>query len=518
MGAIQNYRGPGTAFTVFPLGFSPIETHDEHEFAITTGVKGRIFSEWTYDLSSTYGRDNAKVGLKDSLNVQLWRNTGSTQSDFYEGYLEATQLTTNLDISRGVDVGWTTPLNVAFGYENRNDGYAIGAGEPASIYRGGAQAFPGFTATDAGSHHRDNNAIYVDVAGSPVEQLLLDVAVRSEHYSDFGSETVGKLTGRYEFNKAVSVRGTVSSGFRAPTLAESYYSATQVSPTTATVLLPASSPGAQVVGLNGLKAEKSQNLSVGVVINPVPRLTLTLDAYHIRIDERILRSGTINGLLDGQPQPAFDVVNRAIAANGNTLPAGITSTGITLFSNAADTRDEGVDFVLSYAANYGNIGRVDWSIAANYNHVDVTSVKPAPSQFGSAQLLDQAALSNLETASPEYRVNLAAVWNLNDWAVDLRTNLFGPSSVDTTIDNVTYYENRIGTRAITDLSITKRIAGTWTVTVGANNLFDVYPDKLNPAYRARLDATGRQNVAVYTSSSPIGINGGSYFGSLSYRF
>lgn len=516
--AIQNYRGPSTAYGVYPLGFSPVETHDEDDYAITAGIKGKTFANWYYDFSTTYGRDNANVGNIDSLNVQLWKDTGSTQSDFDEGFLKATQSTTNLDFNREFDVGWATPVNVALGYEHRVDGYAIGAGEPASTYRGGAAAFPGFTTTDAGSHLRHNNALYADVSGTPTDSFKLDAAVRTERYDDFGSATVGKLTARNDFTPTFALRGTVSNGFRAPTLAEDYYSATQVSPTTATVLLPSSAAAARYLGLDALKPEKSQNFSIGLVAKPAAKVTATLDIYQINIKDRILQSGTIYGLLNNVQQPAYNAVTSAITANGNSLPSGITSSGVSIYSNAADTTNHGADFVLTYADDYAGLGKVDWTVAANYNRVKVTSLKPNPSQLGNAKVLDQTAISYLETASPRYRINLGALWTRGEWTVSLRENVFGPSAYYASVDNITYYENRIHTKYITDVEVTDQFTKAWSVSLGANNLFNVYPDELNARYRTALNNAGRQNVAKYASFSPIGINGGFYYLRANYKF
>ena len=161
---------------------------------------------------------------------------------------------------------------------------------------------------------------------------------------------------------------------------------------------------------------------------------------------------------------------------------------------------------------------MDWSLGANINQVKVTKVKGAPSQLNGQQFLDKTAISYIEDSSPAFRINLGALWRKNDWTVNLRENVFGPSSYYTSVNNVTYYENRTGTKFITDLDVTRQITKAWAVTVGANNLFNVYPDKLNSDYRQALNALGRQNVAQYASFSPIGINGGYYYFKANYRF
>ena len=514
--AIQNYRGPSTAPGFYPLGFSPVETHDEDDHAATLGIKGEAFGGWRYDLATSYGRDRSIVGNVDSMNVQLWKDTGTSPTHFYEGYLEASQSTTNLDINRDVEVGWATPLNIALGAEYRQDTYAIGEGDVASYYRGGAAAFPGYTPLDAGRYRRNSRALYVDLAGSPIEKLQLDVAVRSEHYSDAGGATVGKLTGRYEVRPALAVRGTLSTGFRAPTLAETYYSATSVSPTTVSVILPSASVAARLLGVDELKPEKSTSLSLGLVAKPAARVTASVDVYRIDIKDRILQSGTLYGIRDGVAQSPL--INDAIVANGSVLPGGITSAGVSVYSNAADTRNTGLDLVLTYGDTYAGWGAVDWTVAFNYNQVKVTDQAPTPALFGTQVLLDRTARSYLEDASPRFRLNLGALWKLGDWSINVRENIFGPSSFQASIDGITYYENRIDTKFITDLDVNYRFTRTWSLSVGANNLFNTYPDKLNGAYREALNKAGRQNVAVYPSFSPTGINGGFYYARLNATF
>jgi iron complex outermembrane receptor protein len=514
--AIQNYRGPGTAPTVFPLGFSPVEIHEEKDGALTLGVRGALGERWNYDLSASYGQDKADVLLDESINAQLLRETGRTPTSFYEGYLKARQASTTLDLSRDIDVGWAGPLNLSVGLEHRVDGYSIGAGDTASSYRGGAAAFPGYSASDAGSHARHNTSAYVDVAGTPVPGLRFDAAVRAERFSDFGSAVVGKLTGRYDLGPGLGLRATVSNGFRAPTLAEDYYSATAVSPTTASVILPSASPAARLLGVPALTAEKSRNLSTGIIARPSAKLSASLDVYVIEVRDRILQSGTLNGVFNGAV--VSQVVNNAIAANGNIIPAGVTSSGVALYSNAADTRNTGADLVVGYSADYGGWGTVDWSGAANVSRARVIDVKPVPAVLGSQRVFDATARSFLENAAPTYRVNLGALWRSGGWTVNVRENLFGASSYESTLDNVKYFHNRNRSKALTDLEISRQFGGGWSVSVGANNLFNVYPDELNADYRAVLDKAGRQNVARYASSSPVGINGAYYYGKATLRF
>ena len=513
--AFENYRLPNRLPLIYPTGFSPKETMKEEDFGFTAGVKGKL-AGWDLDLSSTYGRDKARIGNADSGNVSLFNDTGSTPTVFSAGAFIASQLTTTLEAGHDFDIGWAKPLNVAAGIEHRVDKYEIEAGDPASRYKEGSQAYPGFSLTDAGSHRRTNEAAYLDFAGNPVEALTLDLAGRYEHFSDFGNAKVGKFTGRYDFSPAVALRGTVSNGFRAPTLAEEYYSATNVSPTSAFVQLAPNSAGARLVGVDGLKPERSSNLSVGLVLNPANNVAITLDAYQIKIRDRIVGSGALYGSGGAVNSPA---VVAAIQANGNVLDSTVSQTGINIFSNAVDTRSRGLEFVTTVNSNYGTAGKVDWSIAANYNKVEVTKINQAPAQLLPQTLLDKTAISDLETASPKLRVNLGALWKQGSWTVNLREAIYGKASEYGSEDGSVYHLTEIKPKLITDLEVGYKINSAWSVAVGANNLFNIYPNGVNPALLADQRAAGdNAAVTVLPSFSPFGINGGYYYARANYKF
>jgi iron complex outermembrane receptor protein len=513
--AFENYRLPSRLPKIYPTGFSPKETMKQDDFGLTVGIKGKL-AGWDTDLSSTYGRDKAQIGVADSGNVSLFNDTGATPTVFKAGAFIASQLTTTLETSKEFEIGWAKPLNVAAGLEHRIDKYEIEAGDAASRYKEGSQSYPGFSLTDAGSHRRTNKAAYIDVAGNPVADLTVDVAARYEHFSDFGNAKVGKLTSRYDFSPVVGLRGTFSNGFRAPTLAEEYYSATNVGPTTAFVQLAPNSAGAKLVGVDGLKPEKSTNFSLGLVLNPVKDVAITLDVYQIKIRDRIVGSGSLYGSGGAVNSPA---VTAAIKANGNVLDSTVSQTGINIFSNAVDTRSRGLEFVTTINSNYGTSGKVDWSIAANYNKVEVTKINQAPTQLLPQTLLDQTAISDLETASPKLRVNLGALWKVGNWTVNLREAIYGKASEYGSEDGSVYHLTEVKPKLITDLEVGYKISNAWSVAVGANNLFNIYPNGVNPNLLADQRAAGdNAAVNVLPSFSPFGINGGYYYARANYKF
>ena len=303
---IQNYRVPNLVVgrdgsIPRPFGFSPRIVVEETDYAATGGFKGAMASGWSYDISTTYGKDEVSLYNKDSFNRSLYIDTstattpGFSPADFYNGAFIFTQWTSQIDLDRELDVGFAEPLNLAVGAEYRRESYEIKAGDPGSYYKEGVQAYPGFEPTDASKSTRRSYAFYGNVAFSPTEPMKLDLAARYEHFSDFGDTFIVKATGRYDFNEMFAIRATGSTGFRAPTLAEGNYSATNVSPTSAFVQLPPNSPAAALVGVSGLDPEKSRNYSVGFVVKPGAGITATLDIYQISIKDRVVGSATLFG-------------------------------------------------------------------------------------------------------------------------------------------------------------------------------------------------------------------------------
>lgn len=518
LGTSATLTTPG-ALIWAPSGFNPREKIREDDYSVTGGVKGDA-AGFHYDLSTTYGQDKNQIYTVDSVNPDLFIDTHNSPVDFYDGTFKATEWTSNLDFTRELDVGMAAPANIAFGGEYRWNQYSIGAGDPSSYYKAGASSYPGFRPSDAGTHSRKAESLYLDVALTPVDALKLDGAVRYEHYSDFGSKVIFKGTGRYDFSPAVALRGTVSTGFRAPTLAESYYSATNVGPTTAFVQLPANSAAAKLVGFPNLKPEKSTNFSAGSVFRPAPALVMTLDAYQVSIHDRILGTGSIYGT-GGAVN--FPIVTQAITANGNILDNTVALTGINIFTNGANTRTRGVDFTASYTSDFVDLGKVVWTVSANYNKTKITKVAPAPTTLidpatsKPIPLFDQNTISNIERASPRVKVVAGAFWTLDKFSVTLRETLFGKSSQDVSPDGGTFYRQNIKTAAITDLEVNYKLTSWIELSGGANNLFN----KKAPKIQVLADGTIVDGGAVYDSPlsfSPYGINGGYYYARVNFRF
>ncbi|MDI1295353.1 MAG: TonB-dependent receptor, partial [bacterium] len=330
---------PNNIPEIFPDGYSPhLHVHDA-DVQGTAGLRGDLGDSLHYDLSSSISRNQVTYDETTTLNASLGPASPTTMAI---GRVTGTEWTTNLDLRRDVDLGLAAPLTVAVGAEYRRNGYAIGAGEPASYRNGGyvstsganagvvrtsgSQGVTGFPDSAAGAWHRHNMSLYINLEQAIVDGVEVALAGRHEDYSDFGATDTGKASIRIEPVRGFALRGTASTGFRAPTLQQRHYASASTINVGGVLLpvsaLPVDSAAAIALGAEPLKPERSTNFSAGIVLNPTPRLTITADAYQIRIDDRILLSETLQGPL----------VRQVLAAAGISASAG----GL-YFSNAADT-------------------------------------------------------------------------------------------------------------------------------------------------------------------------------------
>ncbi len=506
---------PGT-LVPFPSGFNPQEALREDDYGYTVGIKGAV-DGWNWDLSGTYGKDRDKIYTLQTANAALYLDTHTTPRDIYDGSFTATEATFNLDISKEFNVGLASPLTFAIGAEARENTFGITQGDFASTYKEGGQSYPGFQPTDAGTHSRKNYAAYLDFAVSPIQDLTVDLAGRFEHYTDFGDAQVGKITARYDFTPEFAIRGTISTGFRAPTIQEEFYSATNVGPTTAFVQLPPNSPAARILGVQPLQPEASTSYSAGFVAHPLDNLSVTVDAYSISLRNRISGTGSLYG---SGGTPISPTVPLAIAAHGNVLDPTVTFTGVTLFLNGISTLTQGVDVSANYLTDLGTAGTINWTLAGNFNDTSISRIIPTPAALGpGVQLFDRTARTTLTNASPKEKIGLSALWSWEDWSVNLRETLYGPSSQDLSPDGSVYYRQKVSTAAITDLEIDYHYLESWTIAFGGNNLFNKYPEAIGvvPGDPSTLQ-DGSNIVGAPLSISPFGINGGFYYTRLTFNF
>jgi len=501
-------NGNNTVRSIYPDGFLPLINSKIDDYSGTLGVRGEV-SKWKYDLGGVYGRNSFDFDITNTNNATLG---AASPTEFFAGRLKFGQATANLDLVRPFEVAmFDGPLNVAIGAEARRDNYGIEAGEPDSYRDGGvkildgpskgaqpapgAQVFPGFQPGDAGDHSRNNFAGYVDLEANVLKNLLLGVAGRTEHYSDFGGTTTGKVSARFEFAPGYALRGAVSTGFRAPSLSQEFFSATSTNflnlgqgllPYEVRTL-PVTSGAAQALGAEPLKPEKSVNASVGVALAPLANLTLTADYYNITIDDRIVFSGNFSGA----------AMTSFLAAQG--FPGVAIAR---FFTNAIDTHTAGVDVVGRYAFDLGPAGVTRFTGGYNHTRSRVTRVASTPPALAAQQsaLFDRVERGRIEIGQPHETISLTLDHTLRRFAANLHVQKYGEvgfrgSATDPALDQT------FSAKWITDLNASYSLLRALRLTVGANNLFDVYPDK-------QIAANNNGGIFQYSNTvTTFGFNG-----------
>ncbi|EQB18310.1 TonB-dependent receptor plug domain-containing protein [Sphingobium lactosutens] len=517
------------------FGMVPQQKVEQKEYSFTVGAKGEFGSDWNYDLSVTYGYDQNKIWTIESAHRSLWianynasltdpTITPNTVSDAYDGGFKLSQLTTTLDIRKEFDVGMANPLTLAFGGEYRRDTYEIMQGDYYSTLAEGVQSFPGYKDIDAGKHRRSSRAGYINLIAEPIDKWTIDIAGRYEDYTDFGDTTIGKITTRYDFSDAFAIRGTASTGFRAPTLAESFYSTVNVGPTSAVLQLPAGSPAATLLGFNSLRPEKSTNFSAGIVIHPTPKLAITIDGYYIKIKDRISATATLPAIQGGNPVPGAESILAAIASTGLVLDTGLQTLGVASFTNLIDTETYGIDFAARYPVML-DFGKLDLSLTANYNKTKITDNK-------NTALFSAVSESYIEDASPEYKVVGNINFSTGPFSANLRQTFYGKTSIlvrsalSAAAMNGQSIERDgvVKATGITDLELGYDFTDFVKFSVGANNLFDKRPEKpkllsgvtVLPGQSPYENGTTTWNS--YYGHGAYGTSGGYYYARLDFKF
>ena len=503
---------------------------NDYSFILGTQIG---LGKWDVDLSYTRGANGFNFYVENTGNASL-PATDDVQTKFRAGGIRFIQGTTNLDFTRRFDLGAARSFNLAFGGEHRREIYKIIAGELASYQNGnrlanidpiapypgtnqyttfaavnavpGAQVFPGFQPADAVRAHRDIVAAYADVEYNVTSKGLIGGAIRYEKYSEEGEADYdnigGKITGRYDINKNLALRGSLNTGFRAPSLHQRYFQNTSTQfvgglPSQALTANNKNPIVRNIFGIDELLPEKSKSATIGVVGNLTRGITFTLDAYFIRIDDRIVL-GT-----------QYNRSNPLVAAflNANNVDASVTA--IQFWANAVNTETKGLDIVLTDRFRLGN-GNAMLSAAANLNRNSVVGPLQTNSIIASAAnnpsltdktknpandlapaLFDRQQRSRIEVAQPQSKINLTFNYDLRKWNFLVRTVRFGKTQYVHNIDPTSIaasgaYWNDVGlgtdqtfnARWITDLVITWKPKAGLAISVGGNNIFDIYPERV----------------------------------------
>ncbi|MDQ2820157.1 MAG: TonB-dependent receptor [Pseudomonadota bacterium] len=479
--------------SLYPNGFQPLEDSKSVDSSLVTGLRGEL-AGWRWDASLNYGRNRFTLDVDNTANYSLG---AASPTSFYAGELTSTQELANLDVARDFPVAFMSgPLTVAVGAEARYESYEIGAGEANSYVGSGAQGYSGFRPENAGKNSRNNQSLYLNLEGDITKELSGALAVRHEHYSDFGNTNSAKASARYAFTPTFAVRGTASNGFRAPSLAQEFYTITTTnsllvngtSTLVETGTFPVGSAAATALGARALKPERARNLSIGAQWQPTRNWTTSVDLYRIDIDNRIVFSSNLQ------------------LANAPALASALVAQGVNVgaaryFTNAIDTRTKGVDIVSTYRLNLPQGTRADLTLAYNHNDNEVLHVAATPGVLAAQNLVlvDRQSINRLTVGSPKDKLSLTGDVTrgpLAGHAVVTRYGKFTVPQNDATLDQ------SYDPQWVLDLSASMRVASQWRLTAGIDNVTNRYPAQVTTL--ANLNVNGTQPYSVW---APNGFNG-----------
>jgi|TARA_B110000908_G_scaffold39595_1_gene47855 iron complex outermembrane receptor protein len=493
-------------------GFQPTFETDVVDNNFTVGAKWKMHG-FDIDLSGTHGRNGVRYEVNNSLNPAL--GASSPTSFDVGGYAFSNNLA-NLDISQNFG-----KINLAFGAEIKEERFRATAGQPESYIGGGVQSFPGLQPGNALTAKRDNYGIYGDVEFEPSEKILLGAAVRYEDFSDFGENTSWKVNGRYSLNKG-AIRASYGTGFRAPSLHQIYLSNIQTLVSGGTI----SNQGTfnnvdpvirQGLGVPQLTAETSENLSAGFTLKPLNNLSLSVDYYNVKVDNRVLFTGEI-GYIDGSVGNPQNPVEDILEAN--------SITSLKFFVNAVDTETSGIDLV----ANYRNIelgsGKLGATIAANFNETKITSKDADPATEGlqleapgilganGYDIFNRKEQSRITSSRPKSKVLLGLDYDVNKWNFNFNNTYFGEVTwqhASTPANDQTFTG-----KVITDLIISYDFSDKISARIAINNLLDVYPDVIDTKGDFVTDLGGRFKYPWEVNQ--FGFNGTVINGGVTFKF
>ncbi|MDP5130635.1 MAG: TonB-dependent receptor [Paraglaciecola sp.] len=491
---------------IFPGGYTPAFGGNIVDTSLAIGTKGEIKSgmlaEVMYDISGSVGRSESAFNLKNTLNPSLGL---ATPTEFDTGKYIQLEKMFNLDLVKSVDAGLYEPLSVAGGLEWREESFEIIAGEQSSWEAGpyadqgfniGSHGFKGFGPESAGVNTRRSVAAYVDVEAPVSEDLLLGAAIRYEDFTTFGDTTNYKLTFQYSVSEDFSLRGSTSTGFRAPTVGQANVVNTQTSivggDLIQSFLAPPTDPLSSFYGGKELTPEDSTSYALGAVYQQGD-LFLSVDYYNIEVEDRIAQSSQIDVQADDYDQ---------LRALGVENPELISA--VTYFANDFDTTTQGVDVVVSYKAEIFDSSDTNFNLAYNWNKTEVDKFNPATTSVGK--------IRRLEEGQPEHRATFTISQNWDNVSAFIRANYFGEYFAVHADDAEPGGWNEMADSAFTiDAEVSYFVTDQITLSAGATNLFDQKAQKLNADSYAAVGG-------VYYESGPFDYNGGFYYVKASYSF
>ena len=484
--------------SIYPDGFDPLNHGDISDKSVSFGIRSSVCG-WKTDVNATLGGNRFKYYISNTLNASI----GATSpTKFYSGGFQLNQNSASLNLSKSFN-NVASGANLAMGTEIRQDEYRIFKGElnsykqypTATDIPGGAQGFPGFQPTDEVNKQRVNWGTYIDGELDATKKILFSGAIRAENYSDFGWTANFKLATRLKVSDNFSFRGSFSTGFRAPSLPQINFSNTFTNVAAGVisevVIAPNSGVLAKTVGIPALKQETSVNGSIGFTTKPIQNLSITVDGYNVNIKDRVVLTGY------------FDQNDDAI---GNILKAANIGQA-QFFTNAVDTRTQGLDVIASYGQKLG-AGKLNTTFAANFNDLTIKNIHTVAQLAGKEDIyFSMREQYFLKASAPKHKLSLSFDYKIKQFSANLRfTNFAAIDLIDYTYTAVEHNS----AKTTTDLSFSFAASKAFSITIGGSNIFDVYPDN-HPD--PTLTETGTRWEAIQ-----MGIGGSFFYAKLGVRF
>jgi iron complex outermembrane recepter protein len=499
---------------LYPNGYVPQLPGTSIDYSVLAGIKRKSLTGWNFDLSTGYGKNTLDQYAKNSSNASLG---AASPKDFYAGRVGFGQSLTEATVSKNFgDLFGTKSFNLAFGTQYRVDNFTLIAGDPKASEIGplavskgktpGSQGRVGIGTEDVTDKSRSNAALYADVETDITDRLLVATALRYENYSDFGGNVSGKLATRYKLTEDFAVRGSINKGFRAPLLQQiasaASTSTVQSGLITSTKQLPSSEPKLKQLGIEDPKPETAWNYNVGITAKAGRNFLFTADAYQIDISDRIIISENL--------------LTKDIASL-KTLFAGVQQ--VTFFTNAINTQTKGVDVVAAYKQQINTKNRITASLALTVNQTKIISVKdtPAALQLGTKNpvlLIDTVSRALIETSQPHTKVLTSLGYQFDKLSVNLRSTYFGEVITWEKPANLPHRKQVFAGKSLFDVSVVYSINKYLTLTVGGNNVTNVYPDKIYTNYASYTNG----QVPYTRNANQFGFNGAYYYGNVLVNF
>ncbi len=473
---------------------------DIEDYSLSIGSKGILSNNIKWDLSYSYGYNDYAFSIFNSHNDSLGDNSPTS---FDSGKTNYKQHILNLDLSKKMSA-W----DIAGGLEFRHENYQIHQGESASYILGnesnnaGAQGFPGFQPENEVDASRDNIAAYIDTKYHVTKKIDIGLAARYENYNDFGSTFDGKLSLSYKPISTLLLRSSASTGFRAPSLSQSYYTSTTTGRSGdglfQTGTFSVDDPVAIALGAVDLEPEESAHFTAGFVFQPVSDLSFSADYFYTKIDDRIMLTGNIRESIS---EAVKDILNNNGVARAR------------YFTNAISTKTQGLDLRLNYKFQLNRQSLIKTGISYHYNQSEVTGVNTAPSilgENGQNILVDELTIITLEDGQPKENIKIYTQYFYKNYSMAVNFNkfgsyksVFGPKAYD------------FGAKWTTDIDLSYQVKDQFNIAIGAQNLFDEYPDKWGETVTS---LAGPDGIIQYSQYSPFGYNGAFYYIRMALNF